>query len=141
MVFFGHDARAPGTFFIDPVVEKQALVASLWLPTRLRLLDLTGDMAFRTSIHVRLSSPDHERCQWFARRLHGHGVFEGTKAFDGLLYPSRTDRSKAAIAVHSRCVERFRAGIRSLTIRFEASAQHAQLVASQHRWAAPAKWV
>lgn len=136
--FCGHDAREPGTFFIDPAAERHGMVASLWFPASLRLLDLTGDMAFQAGIHDRLSSPDHAWCQWFAHRLHEHGLFDGEAAFDGLLYPSRKDRGQAAIALHSHCVKRLRAGIRKRAIRFATSAEHARLLASPHRRDPPA---
>jgi hypothetical protein len=42
--FCGHDARQPGSFYIEAHVVEHGLIATMDFPTELKLLDLTGDV-------------------------------------------------------------------------------------------------
>jgi len=117
---------------------EHGLIATMDFPTELRLLDLNGDVAFKMGIYELLSSSDHLWCQWFAYQLQAEGLFDGSGgAFDGLLYPSRKNRGKEALALASTYVDEARPGIIHTEQPFKDTPEYRQLLADPLRIAKP----
>jgi hypothetical protein len=136
--FLGHDARRPGCFFLQDYPVEHGLIATMDFPTELRLLDLNGDVAFKMGIYDLLSSSDHLWCQWFAYQLQAEGLFDGSgRAFDGLLYPSRKNRGKEALALASTYVDEARPGIIHTEQPFKDTPEYRQLLGDPLRIAKP----
>lgn len=127
--FCTHNETAPGHFFIEPYAQKNGVIATLTLPQNLKLLDLTGDTAFRMGIYDALSGPAHHWCKWFAYQLVNAGFFQGSSGFHGILYPSRKNRGRNAIALHSGYVNRksVRANITYTVEDFNKTAEYKEL--------------
>ena len=81
--FCGHDARQPGSFYIEAHAVERGLIAIMDFPTELRLLDLTGDVAFTMGVYDLLSSTDHRWCQWFAYQLQAEGELSSKMSLRG----------------------------------------------------------
>jgi RES domain-containing protein len=137
--FCEHDKTRPGHFYINRTAQKGGQIASLLFPTELRLLDLTGQTAYHMGIYDRVSSPNHEWCQWFACHLVNEGFFTGAGRFDGILYPSRKNRGKNAIALYSGYVNRkvVRSNIHVTLTLFKKTADYKALTLSPHIIPAP----
>jgi hypothetical protein len=85
-----------------------------------------------------LSSSDHLWCQWFAYQLQAEGLFDSSdRAFDGLLYPSRKNRGKEALALASTYVDEARPGIIHTEQPFKDTPEYRQLLADPLRIAKP----
>lgn len=88
-------AHASGTRTVTTAALKNRALSQL-KPTRpLRLIDLVGSGALvRIGVDSRLFAGDYQRAQLWSKALHDHPA----KA-DGLLYPSRLDQSRRAVAL------------------------------------------
>lgn len=128
-----HDKTRFGHFYLHPDAVKAGQIASLLFPTDLRLLDLRGETAYNMGIHDLISHPNHEWCQWFAYQLVREGFFTGPEAFSGILYPSRKNRGKDAIALYSGYVDQrqVRPNIRTTTTSFNQTIDYQALIASK----------
>jgi hypothetical protein len=126
-----HDKSRPGHFYIDRVAERDGQIASLLFPTELRLLDLRGDTAYHLGIHDLISRANHAWCQWLAYQLVSEGFFTGANAFNGILYPSRKNRSQDAVALHSGYVKRVRTKVRMTTTPFNQTIDYQSLLSSK----------
>ena len=93
--FVGTFAHASGTRTVTTAALKNRALSQL-KPTRpLRLIDLAGSGALvRIGVDSRLFAGDYQRAQLWSMALHDHPA----KA-DGLLYPSRLDPSRRAVAL------------------------------------------
>jgi hypothetical protein len=77
-------------------------------------------------------------CQWFAYQLQAEGLFDSSgRAFDGLLYPSRKNRRKEALALASTYVDDARPGIVHTEQSFKETPEYRQLLADPFRIAKP----
>ena len=88
-------AHASGTRTVTTAALKSRALSQL-KPTRpLRLIDLAGPGALvRIGVDSRLFAGEYQRAQLWSKALHDHPA----KA-DGLLYPSRLDPSRRAVAL------------------------------------------
>ncbi|RFU44558.1 RES domain-containing protein [Paraburkholderia sp. DHOC27] len=117
--FCQNDLTRPGTFYIDQGAERDGLIATLRFPRPLRLWNLNSDASSKLGIADMLSSPDHEWCQWFGVRLHDAiGLCANASRPDGIVYPSRRHRGRAAIILSSAALESMRAEVRQEHMRF-----------------------
>jgi hypothetical protein len=128
--FCGHAASTRGHFYVEAAAETGGLLATMDLPSDLRLLNLTGDTAFQLGIFDALSGEDHLWCQWLAWQLVNAGFFRGKNRFDGVLYPSPKNRGETAIALFSAHVETLRPRIKYSTVPFVSTPEYRQLLAS-----------
>jgi hypothetical protein len=127
--------RAPAWVFLyrSSSVE-HGLIAIMDFPTELKLLDLTGDVAFAMGVYDMLSSTDHRWCQRFAYQLQAEGLFAGPgRAFDGLLYPSRKNRGKQTVALASTYVDDVRGKIVHAGQPFKQTPEYRQLLVDPFR--------
>ena len=125
--FCKNEPAFPGTFYLDPFAEKKGLIATIDFPTDLTLLDMIGDVLFQLGIFDQISSPDHAWCQWFGNQLVKAKLFQAGKAFDGILYPSRKNRSENAIALFSGFVDKYRGKIKHATQKFNTTEKYTTL--------------
>ena len=88
-------AHASGTRTVTTAALKSRALSHLKPSRVLRLIDLAASGALvRIGVDSRLFSGEYQRSQLWSKALHDHPV----KA-DGLLYPSRLDPSRRAIAL------------------------------------------
>lgn len=137
--FCEYDKTQFGHFYINRTAEKNGQIASLLFPNSLRLLDLTGETAYNMGIFDLLSHPNHEWCQWFAYQLVAAGFFTGEDAFHGILYSSRKNRGKEAIALYSGYVDDplVRPEIQVTLTPFKKTVDYKALTLSPHIISAP----
>jgi len=135
--FCAHDKSHRGHFYIPSGAVENGQIASFVFPADLRLLDLRGETAFNMGIYDLLSHPNHEWCQWFAYQLVKAGFFTGRVAFHGILYSSRKNRGKDAIALFSEYVNHVRSEIQHKTVAFKKTAEYKELKRSKFLIPAP----
>jgi hypothetical protein len=91
---------SPGTL---PTPLKTKAVAELKAARALRLIDLTPSGALmRMGADSRLFSADHETARLWSKALHDHPILA-----DGILYPSRLDPVRQAVALFSDRAPKF----------------------------------
>jgi hypothetical protein len=87
-------AHASGTRTVTTAALKSRALSQL-RPTPLRLIDLAGPGTLvRIGVDSRLFAGEYQRAQLWSKALHDHPA----KA-DGLLYPSRLDPTRRAVAL------------------------------------------
>lgn len=87
--------KDPGSRLVTTAELKTKAVAELKGARALRLVDLTPSGALkRIGADARLVSADREQAQLWSKALHDHSVLA-----DGILYPSRLDPARHAIAL------------------------------------------
>ncbi|GAB7535754.1 RES domain-containing protein [Burkholderia sp. 3C] len=136
--FARNDARRPGTFYLSSDAEKVGLIATITFPRVLRFWDLRAPVSSLLGIYDRLSSPDHEWCQWFGVRLHeAIRLVEPEQRPDGVLYPSRRYQGRDALILSFEALAPMRQDITYTTTRFVEHMSYAQLRGSPLRSEAP----
>jgi hypothetical protein len=104
--FCKNDITRPGTFYFDSFAVEHGVIAELRFLQPLKLWNLHGEAASKLGIYDQLSSPDHEWSQWLGtsifRAMH---MVDPAERPDGILYPSRKLRGRAAIAISHKSLE------------------------------------
>lgn len=136
--FCQNDQTRPGTFYIEPSAERDGIIATLRFPRAMRLWNLNSEASSKLGVYDNLSSPDYEWCQWFGARMHDAMVsIDGDARPDGIAYPSRRHRGRAAIILSSAAVESMKAGVRHEHVPFVDHPSYRRLLADPLRVSAP----
>ena len=95
--------KNPGSRVVTTTELKVKSVAELKAVRALRLIDLTPSGALmRIGADARLFSAEHEAARLWSKALHDHPI-----AADGILYPSRLDPVRQAVALFSDRAPKF----------------------------------